>query len=450
MSKQLEQALRVIRSELGVTLKVRKLSAYKPDPKNMRAHSERNRSLITEAIKEVGAARSVVADAGDIIRAGNATVGVAPAAGIDEAIEIESTGKRLLVHKRGDLTDARMAKRLALMDNAAADSSDWDVENLAFEMKRDEGIITGIFDESDDILRKLRKALAAEAGGADEDFEMEPPKKPQTKRGDVWICGAHRVMCGDSVKADDVDRLTGGKVMQFAYCDPPYGISIVSAATGGKVGNQEARAPKSGPIVGKVGGDKAFGSVGAQSSRGGPNLTGPAPPKIKARLYEPVIGDGSTETAIAAFRLCAERKIKVQVWWGANHYASALPDGKCWIVWDKVNGESFLADAELAWTNVKAAVRMFRHKWNGLIKESERGERRIHPTQKPVALAVWCLEKFGKPGDNVLDLFGGSGSSLIACEGSGRAGFIMELSPPYVDLIVARWEHVTGQKGRKE
>ena len=92
------------------------------------------------------------------------------------------------------------------------------------------------------------------------------------------------------------------------------------------------------------------------------------------------------------------------------------------------------------------AGRIFKHQWNGLIKASERGEKRCHPTQKPVALAVWCFEHYGKPKCSVLDLFGGSGSTLIACEKTGRKCFMMEISPAYCDVIVERWQNATGKK----
>ena len=134
------------------------------------------------------------------------------------------------------------------------------------------------------------------------------------------------------------------------------------------------------------------------------------------------------------------------IFWGGNHYASSLPSSSCWIVWDKKNAGNDFADAELAWTNQKTAVRIFEHMWNGMLKASERGESRVHPTQKPVALAEWCFEHYGKLGDKVIDLFGGYGSTLIACEKTGRTGYLMEMSPAYCDVIIQRWENATGKK----
>jgi 16S rRNA G966 N2-methylase RsmD len=280
-------------------------------------------------------------------------------------------------------------------------------------------------------LKSLLAEMAGESGqggasdDAEEDAVPEPPADPITKPGDLWILGEHRLLCGDATKAEDVARVMDGQKPQMIYTDPPYGISIVSADS-------------------KIGGDKAFGKVG------GIHKGMKAKPIIQANTYPAIIGDDRIDTAVAAFSVCSTLGAKVMIFWGGNYYADKLPASSCWIVWDKDNGESFFADAELAWTNQKTAVRIFKHQWNGLIKASERGEKRVHPTQKPVALAAWCFDKYGAPGDRVLDLFGGSGSTLIACEQTGRICHMMELAPAYCDVIKNRWEQATGKTAELE
>jgi hypothetical protein len=166
---------------------------------------------------------------------------------------------------------------------------------------------------------------------------------------------------------------------------------------------------------------------------------------IPVGLYAPVIGDDTPDTAIRAAAVCLSIFPKAtHFWWGANNYAFALPGTTCWVVWDKQNTGNF-ADAELAWSNHKSAVRIFQHQWSGLIKESERTEKRVHPTQKPVALAVWAFEKYGDPGDIVFDPFLGSGMSVLAAERTGRTLYGCELSPHYCDVTLTRWESATGQ-----
>lgn len=239
-------------------------------------------------------------------------------------------------------------------------------------------------------------------GQSDVDDVPEAPEVPKSKLGDIWICGKHRVMCGDSTSIDAVERLMDGQKADMVFTDPPYGISIVK-------GN-------------KVGGDKV----------------------VKANTYAPIAGDDTIEVAIEAIQVIKTLNAKVEIIWGGNYYANALENSSCWIVWDKDNTGNF-ADAELAWTNQKTAVRIFKHTWNGMIKASEHGQKRVHPTQKPVKLAEWCFDEYGEKCETVLDLFCGSGSTLIACEAKKKTGYMMELSPHYCDVIIKRWQDFTGK-----
>ena len=125
---------------------------------------------------------------------------------------------------------------------------------------------------------------------------------------------------------------------------------------------------------------------------------------------------------------------------GANYYTECLPSAECWIVWDKNNGASDQTDCELAWTNFRSVVRQF-------TLASEKINR-VHPTQKPLKLIYQIFDKFDKNYEykNILDLFGGSGSTLIACEQLNRTCYMMELDPHYVDVIIYRWEKLTNRK----
>lgn len=163
---------------------------------------------------------------------------------------------------------------------------------------------------------------------------------------------------------------------------------------------------------------------------------------------ETILGDDTTDVAAAAYRYCAALDVPM-IFWGANHYVAdaQLPNASCWITWDKQESNNHIdqADCELVWTNIKGPVRIFHHLWSGFRRDSEKGGRRVHPTQKPIALIEEILGFF-KAGVVILDLFGGSGSTLIACEKTGRKARLMELDPKYCDVIVSRWEKATGQK----
>lgn len=172
----------------------------------------------------------------------------------------------------------------------------------------------------------------------------------------------------------------------------------------------------------------------------------------KGRTYLPVAGDGDDfkpeliECIFEAFPTTPEIFV-----WGADYFSECLPGRKdgSWIVWDKRGSEE--ADAivgasfELCWSKSKHKRLICRKNWIGCFGDPEARERQ-HPTQKPSSLALWFFEQWGQRGDLVADLYLGSGSTLIACENSERSCFGMELSPAYCDVIVSRWENLTGEK----
>jgi hypothetical protein len=286
------------------------------------------------------------------------------------------------------------------------------------------------------------------------------------EEGQLWQAGRHRVLCGDCLVVAEVTRVLDGVIPQMIFADPPYGISIV--ATNGYVGGGEAYAIPFGGVThprrrGYVGGGqrhkdrtghypieswgkavrgtdgaaKPFGSQGARGSVGASHI-------VDVGKYAPVIGDDSPATAIRAVEhFLATYPDAIHVWWGGNYYADHLPPSSCWLVWDKETTGNF-ADCELAWTNQVKAARLFRHRWNGMLRESEH-ERRWHPTQKPAALAAWVYDTLGHECDTVFDPFGGSGPALLAAEQRGKTFFGCELSTEYVAILLERWHLLTGQ-----
>lgn len=218
-------------------------------------------------------------------------------------------------------------------------------------------------------------------------------EEPISKLGEVYQLGRHRLMCGDSTKIEDVEKLMDGQKADMVLTDPPYGIDVVqnNAVGGGKLA----------PV----------------------------------NNYSPIIGDDTIQTATDAYNLCVALGIEKLIFWGGNYYANVLPNARCWIVWNKKNTGNF-ADAELAWTNLKGGVRLYEITWNGMIREGESGSR-VHPTQKPIKLMANIITEY--EGNKVLDLFGGSGSTLIACEQTERTCYMMELDPRYCDVIRKRY-----------
>lgn len=388
------------------------LSDLKQDHKNARKRTQTSASLLQESLQRYGPARSIVIDEDNRILAGNGTVEAAINLGIDGLRIIDAAPDELIAVRRTGLTEDQKVG-LALADNRTADLAEWDAEML--QQLSQEHDIAPWFQEDDlkALLEQVEKLDPVE-GNTDPDEVPGAPEQPITKPGDLWILGNHRLLCGDSTNIQHVERLIDGVTPEMVYTDPPYGISIVQG--------------------GKVGGGGAFG--------GKKNEKADKSNVIQSSNFAPIINDDSIDTAVEAISIIKTLGAAVEIIWGGNYYASALPNSSCWIVWDKENTGNF-ADAELAWTNQTSAVRIFKHMWNGMVKASERGQKRVHPTQKPVALAEWCFENYGNP-KTVLDLFLGSGSTLIACEQTRRACYGMELSPAYCDVIVKRWEDFTG------
>jgi site-specific DNA-methyltransferase (adenine-specific) len=162
----------------------------------------------------------------------------------------------------------------------------------------------------------------------------------------------------------------------------------------------------------------------------------------KAKKYKPFEGEDKNAESIEYF-IELKRISKNQIIWGANHFIKNIPNANssCWIVWDKVNGESDFADCELAYTSFKSAVRNFRFQWAGMLQgDMKNKEIRLHPTQKPVKLYEWLLINYAKDGDKILDTHGGSQSSRIACYNLGFKLDIIELDKDYFEAGNKRFE----------
>jgi site-specific DNA-methyltransferase (adenine-specific) len=160
-----------------------------------------------------------------------------------------------------------------------------------------------------------------------------------------------------------------------------------------------------------------------------------------AKDYKPFSG-GDREAPPKEYFVELMRVSKNQIIWGANHFIDRIPfPSSCWIVWDKVTGDSDFADSELAWTSFKTAVRNFRFQWSGMLQGNmKEKESRIHPTQKPVALYKWLLTRYAKPGWKILDTHGGSGSNAIACHDLGFDLTWIEKDPDYYAAAVKRYQ----------
>jgi len=281
------------------------------------------------------------------------------------------------------------------------DTGDFDMEITGFDLKEIEDLMTQFH--------------VPEEGLTDDD---EIPEKVETvcKTGDLWQLGSHRLLCADCTIKANIDKLMGGEKAELILTDPPYGIGIVKieGAT--------------------VGGSKPYGTTTNKGRVGFDRV-------CKANKYSPVIGDDKPFDPSFLLTLSDN-----QIIFGANYFASKLPDGKAWVAWDKDVTGTF-SEVELAWTSFEGKLRLYHHMWSGMRREGSRKEEltnRVHPTQKPVGLMAQILTDY--KGNSVLDCYGGSGSTLIACEKLGRRCFMMEIDEHYCDVIIQRWQNFTGKQ----
>lgn len=224
----------------------------------------------------------------------------------------------------------------------------------------------------------------------DEAPEVDEENEPITKLGDIWQLGRHRLMCGDSTDKATVELLMNGNKADMVMTDPPYGINAEKMTMG----------------------------TGKRDFHRGEDWDSERPD----------------------ISMCFEIAPLVCIW-GGNYFADKLPVTNDWLIWHKKNDGLSFSECELAWTNFGINCRHISHHWGK--------EKKQHITMKPLTVIAWAIERAKEKANVIVDLFGGSGSTLIACEQLDRACYTMELDPKYCDVIIKRWETLTGDKAVK-
>ena len=362
-----------------------------PYAKNSRTHNENQVNQIASSIKEFGFTNPVLVDKDNVIIAGHGRVMAA------NKLKLKEVPTLCLNH----LTDAQK-KAYVIADNRLALNADWDYEMLKVELKELDDLefdvnLLGFEDkEIDDLLAKPTEGLI------DEDKVPDPPDEPKSKLGDIYELGHHRLMCGDSTSIDHVDKLMDGKKADMVFTDPPYGIDYQDIKKNHK----------------KIAGDKSLSNV-------------------KDLLSLILILD-------VPMYLCCNWKC-FSAFEKAMHEAGKYP--KSCIVWDKKvrvqNLDKFYKRHEFILYHGEFGGQKT---LDGDVWVCDREVRKDHPTAKPVELCERAIRYSSENADIVLDLFGGSGATLIAAEKLARKCYMMELDPIYVDVIVKRWEDFTGKK----
>ena len=393
------------------------ISDLKQDHKNARRRTDRSSDLIKESLQRYGAARSIVIDEENRILAGNGTIDGAKAAGIRRVRIIESQGDEVIAVRRSGLSEEEKVG-LALADNRTADLSEWDQEML--HRLSEEHDLAPWFDEDD--LNELLNVTELDPvdGNTDPDDVPEVPEDPITKPGDLWILGNHRLLCGDSTNPQHVERLMDGKKADMVFTDPPYGVSYEDSK-GRKIQNDELTDDQLQDFL-----QQAFASGFAVADVNAPWFVWHA-----SRFQR------EFENALNACGIL----VKQQIIWVKGEGREGTAEvaapaiGRSHFRW--LHEPCFYATAGTAFN---AGDRKTTTVWT--ITRQTRGT--VHPTQKPIDLIDIALQNSSKINNHILDLFGGSGSTMIACERAGRKARLMELDPAYCDVIVKRWEDFTG------
>lgn len=392
----------------------RKVEDLIPYARNARTHSDEQVARIAASIKEFGWTNPIIIDGENGIVAGHGRTLAARKLGLTEVPCIELK----------NLTETQK-RAYILADNRLALDAGWDNEMLALELGdlKDAGVDLELTGFSDEELDELLETPTESVDG-DEDEAPEPQEDPVSKRGDVWILGAHRVMCGDSCSADDISKLfgsTGGTPTVSLYLtDPPYNVAY-------------------------EGGTKDALTIQNDNMEDG---------QFRQFLVDAFsMADTVMKPGAVFYIWHADSE-------GFNFRGACRDVGwpvrEC-LIWAK--NMFVMGRQDYQWRHEPclygwkegAAHKWYSDRSQSTVLEFDKPTRNgVHPTMKPVELFRYLMENSSKKGDVVFDSFGGSGTTLIASEETGRVARLMELDPRYVDVIVKRWQEMTGKEATLE
>lgn len=369
-----------------------------PYAMNSRTHSDDQVAQIAASIKEFGFTNPILIDDAAGIIAGHGRLMAAKRLNLTEVPTITLEG----------LTEAQK-KAYVIADNKLALNAGWDTEALTAELKRLQELdfnLDLIGFDSDELAQLLEPEQVE--GLTDEDDVPDVPETPVTVEGDIWVLGNHRIMCGDSTSIDAVDNLMDGARADMVFTDPPYGVAYQSNM---RTKTQKFDVLKNDDVILDI---------------------------------APVIEAASTGWVFVW------TSWKVLTLWIEQFASLGYPTNQ--IIWFKGGGgigdlkKTFSSDYETALVWNRGAELTGKRIGSVWKVGKDSASEYAHPTQKPVALAEEAIDKTTRVDYKILDLFGGSGSTLIACEKTNRNCYMMELDPKYCDVIIKRWQDYTGKK----
>lgn len=376
-----------------------KLTNLTPDPNNARQHDEKNLKAIEGSLSQFGQRKPIVIDQANVIVAGNGTVEAAKRLGWTDiqAVRVPADW------------DADRIKAFALADNRSAELANWSPQVLQVQLEQ----LTAAGFDIEEFGFELVNPLVDIDSIEEDDIPEDAPTR--TSSGDIWQLGRHRLMCGDSLDLKSVSKLMDSKIADMAFTDPPYGIDFESEA-GAKIQNDNLNQKQLAEF------NTQWQNVIFKFCKEDAFLLAWASP----RLFHLLDFDGPWKF----FRLLTMYKsnrisFPHGAWINKTEPCLVFTKGK-----PEISKENYLDDCYV-----------YKHD-----KESHQDSNVGHPTPKPVKMIVEHIRACTKTEQLVIDLFGGSGSTLMACEQTGRICHMMELDPKYCDVIIQRWENLTGKK----
>lgn len=410
-----------------------KLDSLKAYEKNPRIISEEAVQKVAESIKEFGFKIPIIADKNNTIVAGHTRKKAAESLGMTEVPVIVAD----------DLTEDQI-QAFRLADNKVSEYSEWDldllqeeIDNISTDMDRFgfDGMMTEL--DIEDV--------------EEDEYEEKLPREPKAKYGDIYQLGRHRVMCGDSTIPEDMEKLTDGRKADMVVTDPPYNVAYEGGtAEALTIQNDDMDELKFEQFL-----TDAFKTMTASLKPGGAfyiwHSESTGHPFIKAleaanlKLRQKLIW---VKSSLVIGRQDYHWKHEPCFYgWkdGAAHYFS-LDRTQTTVIEDDPKLKAMTKDQLIDYAK---ELRSLMDAGTTIIREDKPTKSEMHPTMKPVKLIARSVLNSCRPGEIVLDVFGGSGSTLIACEQTDRTAYLMELDPKYVDVIIDRWELLTGQEAVK-
>jgi len=366
-----------------------------PYAKNARTHSDEQVAQIAGSIKEFGFNNPILVDKDNSVIAGHGRLMAARKLGMDKVPVVE------LQH----LTESQR-KAYVLADNRIALNSGWDTSMLSLELQDlKDDIDLSLLGFDPDELDALLNPIEETEGLTDEDAVPDVPDEPKTKLGDIYILGNHRLMCGDSTSIDAVDKLMDGQKADMVFTDPPYGVDYKGINNDSRDGLED----------------------------------------LLRGAFANYIATAKSGASIYCFHSDRCADVFHKVFREFFHFSSMIIWAKNSLTLSQTDYQSQHEPCLYGWMDNGSHFWHSDRKQTSLWKFDK--ERVVgHTTPKPVALVEKAINNSSKGGDLVIDLFGGSGSTMIAAEKIGRCANIMELDPKYCDVIVSRWEQFTGKK----